>query len=276
MSAPTGHIHVSERQPGRWVDCEWTSGVMFARAEFDKSIPATLAEAHRIRTAAGALPGGTTARQLHDGLEKRYNFKTDIITSFDDLWARLDIGVSAAVQGEMGAFPAGHQLRRWDPAFTGGHCVFIARMDNHDRVWWDDPLAPSNGKYNGQWATKSDLARFVHKMAGAKHIIREMSSMTPKPITSEAPATMTVKPQIWYDLDGTTKLADGKTTLTSRYSPFEIGDFRAMYATIKGVRRTVLVVPVDGTVQPIVCLKQVDVDKIIADTKAAAHVVVEF
>lgn len=281
MSAPKGHVHVSEREPGSWVDCEWTSGVMFSRAMFSKDINPTLVEAHHLRTAAGALPGGATAKQLQRGIKERYSHDTKVVSGIPT----LALGEAAAIQGSMGAFPKGHQLRRWDPAFAGTHCVFIAKTDSKSHYWWDDPLAPSGTGYNGQWVAASDVERFIKGMSGAAHVVTatEVPSMTPRPITSESPATMDVSANTaWYDLDGTSKLAVQKSAYSARFTPYQAGDKRAMYASLDGVRRIVLVSPTPGTVRPpdtapdTTPYSQADVDNAVKAIKAKAHVTVSF
>lgn len=256
MAGPVGHAHVSEREAGRWWSCVWCSGVMLARSQHAIGIPATLDEAHALCIAGkGNYGAGSTGYQLAAGLKARYGYDSHVVTSFTQLWASLSVGTSAAVMGSMGAFPVGHSLRRWDPAFAGIHDVFVARLDTQDRVWWDDPLAPTSyrvkGKpvvYNGQWVSKADLARFVNAFAGTSVVGFGITNapqepvMASAPVTNESPALITLAPGPWYDHDGKTVLANGGA-LPARLSPYGVGALRAMYATISGVRRIVLVKP---------------------------------
>lgn len=262
------HEHVSEREAGPWWSCVWCSGVMLARAGHRSDIPATLTEAlHLCAAGHGSAGGAATAEQLQAGLKDRYNMDTRVVGSFDALWQVLVPGTAAAAMGSMGAFSVGHPLRRWDPAFHGTHDVFIARLDDKDRVWWDDPLAPiilrgkggTTLRYTGQWVAKADLSRFVRAYGSARHVVAlsaitsgTETPMTAATITSEVPATMHVAARThWLDLDGKTVLATAANDMTGRYSPFEAGKLRAMYVTLDKVRRTVLVVPVPGSVKPI-------------------------
>lgn len=66
-------------------------------------------------------------------------------------------------------------------------------------------------------------------------------------VTSEIPIEVTVADgAAWFDLDGRTVLTHGSQALTWRVSPFACGTFRAIYATIGGKRRAVLIKP-NGT-----------------------------
>ena len=50
-------------------------------------------------------------------------------------------GNAYAVAGRTANFPAGHLIRRWDPAFAGFHAVCVIPQGN-GQVLWLDPLAP--------------------------------------------------------------------------------------------------------------------------------------
>ena len=263
MSTPpdsiTAHSHITEREAGAWDDCAWCSAVMFTRLAFDSSIPATHAEAKALRAAANEpSTGGSNSDDLLRGLKARYNFTPAVVYGYDNLLAYLSKpGRVAVAMGSMGAFPAGSSIRRWDPGFAGGHATFVARCDGNLRVWWDDPLAPQDGTYQGQWLSSDDLAKFVRALGNVKLVVGEVQGdiMAIKEITSEVPATMTVNPgTVFFALDGVTKLSTfgGTTALVDRLSPFAAGTQRAMYANIGGVRQTVLVTPVAGSVKDIV------------------------
>ncbi len=164
------HIHVSEREPGSWTTCFWCSAVELARFCHDTTIAHTLTEAKALRSAAGVPAGPARADQVRTGMLRRYGWNGTVAVGFDALWTALKpVGAAAAVTGSMGAFPAGHSLRRWDPAFAGGHAVFVIHADTGDRVWWCDPLAPTT--YQGQWVSKADLKKFVNGMPNAWNIV---------------------------------------------------------------------------------------------------------
>lgn len=166
----------SEREPGGYEDCTWASAVMLNNAHHGwADVPSTRHEYEALRVAGGDGPAekpgdGSNQAQAELGIQRRYHWDPVRLgvpgtqRSFDYLWARLGRGVGASVQGYMGAFPAGHHLRRHDPGFRGAHDVYVQREDATDRVWWMDPLAPST--YPGEWVTKNDLRRFVSQFAG--------------------------------------------------------------------------------------------------------------
>lgn len=166
----------SEREPGGYEDCTWASAVMLNNAHHGwADVPSTRAEYEALRVAGGDGPrekpgDGSNQAQAELGIQRRYGWDPvrfgvpGIQRDFDYLWARLGPGVGASVQGFMGAFPAGHNLRRHDPGFRGAHCVYVQREDLQERVWWMDPLAPST--YGGEWVSKLTLRRYVAQLAG--------------------------------------------------------------------------------------------------------------
>ena len=170
MILPYWHKHVSERQPGAWIDCTWDSGVEFVRLTHDKSIPATHAEGDALRKASGDLVGGSNIGDLRKGIRARYGYWTPLpISGFAALWAALKPGTAAVVQGSMAAFGPSHRLSRFDPTFDGGHASLVIRLDGNDRVWWCDPEGPATG-YIGEWMSKAELSSFVKAFAG-QHIV---------------------------------------------------------------------------------------------------------
>ena len=70
------------------------------------------------------------------------------------------------------------------------------------------------------------------------------ADVVPAAITDEAPKVVTTKAASnWYDLDGKTVLSTGHPALPARPSPYGVGTKRAIYATVNGLRRLVLVTP---------------------------------
>lgn len=177
MNLPDWHRHVSERQPGRWIDCTWDSGVEFVRLTHDKGIPATHAEGDALRASGGrALGGGGNIGDLRMGIRNRYGYWPSLpVGNFNSLWGALIPGTAAVVQGSMAAFGKRHPLSRFDPTFDGGHAVLVIRLDETDRVWWCDPEGPASG-YNGEWVTKAELSRFVNDFPG-QHIVAPILSV---------------------------------------------------------------------------------------------------
>jgi hypothetical protein len=264
------HRHITEREAGSWDDCAWCSAVMFARLVHDPSIPATHAEAKLLRAASGEpTTGGSNTDNLLVGFRRRYGFVPATVVGYSNLWAYLSKpGRVAVAMGKMGAFPAGYTLRRFDPGFTGGHSVFVARCDSLLRVWWDDPLAPQGGtlNYQGQYVSQRDLARFVKAFGNIKLVVGTVKVVTPPPapaegdtnvaqkaITSDVPAAVDVNAGTpLFDLDGTTKRTTLSISVKGRLSPFAVGAQRAIYATTAGIKKLYLVTPVAGSVKPIV------------------------
>lgn len=260
------HKHITEREgahrwpDGRydnsaWEDCTWCSGVEFARLTLNPAIAATHAEAELLRAASGEDTGsGSNEFDLKRGFLKRY--KKDLgtpIYGFANLWAALTPGKVAIVGGSMGGFPVGHPLRRFDPGFAGAHRVLVARYSASDLVWWCNPLAPQGTGYLGEVVTKSDLYRFVHQINAGQFVGR----IIPKPVIQEvvevqAPITDTVAKLMdvpagatLYELDGIKVIKKLLNAYPGRPSPYAAGK-RAMYATIAGVNRLVLVAPVSN------------------------------
>jgi len=185
MPAPSGHKHCSERESPPWICCVPSSGVMFARHVKDLGIPVKIEEVHKLRIACGAShpatcsatsPCGVSNSQLITGLRRRYGIRGLVTgTSFSDFWAAFDPGMVACFTGKMGAFPAGHRLRRFDPDFVGFHKCFGFRFNGNDVAWWDNPLAPRGIGYLGEKVTKDELRIYIKAAiaAGGAWIVGE-------------------------------------------------------------------------------------------------------
>lgn len=197
------HKHISEREPdGSWEDCTWDSGLEWYRLCFDKSKPATHAEAQALRAASGRPPtGGSNIPDLRRGIAKRYNKSVPAaISGWSALWSALKPGMAAVVQGSMKAFGPNHHLSRYDRNFDGGHAVLVVRMNESDSVWWCDPEGPKTG-YNGEWVTKAELQKFVTMFPGDHLVAPVIVPVTQQPeadmprLTTYAPGTsIMIKP----------------------------------------------------------------------------------
>lgn len=173
------------------------------------------------------------------------------VQGFDSIWPRLTVGRQAAVIGRLDVVPSTHPLRRYGSA--GGHVVLMARLDNSDRVWADNPLAPA-GAYQGEWITKSELASFVSNTAGDQAIITplgaELQETTMKTITDLTPRLIDfAKDTPYYAEDGTTRIGTAGADITDRYSPFACGAQRAFYVGTPPSARLGLVTP--SAIKPI-------------------------
>lgn len=157
-----------------WEDCGPVSVCLIADATTDGAQPTrkTLAEAEALRKAAGYGPnGGTNIQRLSAAAVIRYRIPLPRhVTGPTAIRAALKTGFGAAVAGTMGNFPRGHRLRRWQPSFTGGHAVYIARESTTARWLWLDPLAPQ-GTYSGDWITADELATFLRGPIAAACVV---------------------------------------------------------------------------------------------------------
>ncbi len=160
---------VTEHEPGTDYNCVPCSGLMQKLANAPGSAPATLAEAKAIRAASGIpMTGPMSSLNLIVGERNRYHWQpAEIPRGFASIWASLTPGHSATASGIPTDAPVGSPFRHWLPNYSGGHRVYVARMDSLDRVWLLDPEAPDG--YSGEWASKSDLARFVQN--GSTHTV---------------------------------------------------------------------------------------------------------
>lgn len=186
MTVPAGHIHVSEREiahtwpdgqkdDARWEDCLWCSTLEWLHDTVKPDVPMTHAEAEALRAESGEPPtGGSNLSDVARGVEGRYNINLpQVIYGADAIVAALAGGKRAGVvTGSMGAFPAGHRLRRWDPTFAGAHAVFLA-YDPASGYWWCDPLAPA-GPYVGETVSAAEVRQFVNGLPSGGAVIADL------------------------------------------------------------------------------------------------------
>ena len=142
---------------GELRDCTYSAGLMgLVFWGFDK-FPLgafTIAEREALeRSDDQPDETGAGLGDLVTAIKRRYSIILAIsrISLLARLHDRTDLGF--VVQGVNGNLPKGHDLRRWDPAFTGGHAWFVHPEGNGEvRVY--DPEAPMG--YGGDvvpWAT---------------------------------------------------------------------------------------------------------------------------
>jgi hypothetical protein len=74
--------------------------------------------------------------------------------------ARVDLAF--VIQGVNGNLPAGHPQRRFDPTYTGGHCVTIIPTGDGTHVKWLDPLAPN--KFAGDTVLWTTVMKWIGNM----------------------------------------------------------------------------------------------------------------
>jgi hypothetical protein len=199
------HVHISERETAhrwpdgsyddaKWEDCTWDSALEYVRSVGVKA-PATHAEAELLRHEVKGPAGGSNPTEVQTAVKKRYNLNITILRGFAAMWEKLVPGTVACVTLSMGAFPAGHRLRRLSPRFAGAHSVTIFRIDARDRVWWCDPLGPTVG-YHGEWVTKAELKKAIDALPFNGHYVgRIAATLAAKPpVAPPAPKPSKVTP----------------------------------------------------------------------------------
>lgn len=217
---------VSEREPGTWTECTFVSGVMAVRA-WGIKVPAQLDEAKALHRASGDQVGtGSNIDDLIAGIRHRYDSGKGVKRAnsafHKNIWRNMPVGVSGVYQGSMGVFPDGHHLRRWDAGFRGFHAIFAIRLDNEERVWWVDPLAPK-GDYNGEWVPLRNFQKFVEGLSGGYALMRQSMVKQPAPAPTlppdpEEPIVLPVVPtftQAQLDAEVAASYADGLAAGTS-------------------------------------------------------------
>lgn len=182
-----------------WEDCGWCALVMWLRAR-GYDIPSTHAEAEALRAASGEdVISGSNFGDLRQGVKSRYPAIWAEVgpmastVGLNAIWAALKPGTGAICNGSMGAFPSGHHWRRWDDQFAGGHSVFVARLDNQDRVWWMNPQAPNS--FQGEWMSKSDLFTYMGAWSSIiGDLAEEQGGDMTVPVSEYVVGTATVQP----------------------------------------------------------------------------------
>jgi hypothetical protein len=148
-----GFRHVSEREAGPWICCAPCSGAMVTA--WLGASPATLEAAHLIRTKAGRPhTGGMSAAQLAIGAARAFGVELEAVPrDGPEISARLREGWAIAVPLTAGRLPT--SLRRWSPAFTGGHMAVLAGIDGSGHWGWWDPLAPAG--WRGEYVLQAPI-----------------------------------------------------------------------------------------------------------------------
>lgn len=161
-----GFVHVSERESGPWICCAPCSGAMVAH--YVVGTPASLTFAHRIRSSIG-LPhaGGLKPSELRAGVKAATGglLELEVIpVTRDAIAEQLRAGWAIAVALTAGKLPT--RLRRWSPAFAGGHMAVLAGISAAGESWgWWDPLAPAG--WAGEWIAPGDVMPALWTEAGS-------------------------------------------------------------------------------------------------------------
>jgi hypothetical protein len=253
----------TEREPdGSWEDCTWASGIDLGNAAYGSTkYPPTQAEYEALRKASGdSMTGGSNLRDLMNGMMNRWGWTGGLLIrpTFSQVWSSLKPGTGMALQGSMGPAALLH-YRRWDTNFRGGHCVYVQRESNDDRVFWMNPQAPTT--YAGEWMDKATLATYFNGLSGAEAMHVAIGSRKPLPDTDTetnmaqindtdtSPAPKLVDLGIGVQIyalanppEPKVKVASGGTGI---YSPFASGNYRAVVFSVGGVRQLGLVQTAD-------------------------------
>jgi len=105
---------------------------------------------------------GASLSDLIVAVKRRYN--VDWVKRRVELLAQHHARVDLAfvIQGVNGNLPASHPQRRWNPTYTGGHCVTIVPKGDGTHVLWLDPLAPN--KFAGDTVLWTTVMRWIGTM----------------------------------------------------------------------------------------------------------------
>jgi hypothetical protein len=164
--------------------------------------PATLAEAERLRRAAGYGPeGGTSVERIAPAAERLYGVRFTVMTSPGDpaFMAALKPGWCASILGKLSNFGWGHRLRRWDPDFTFYHQVFV--QNTGDGYWWIDPLGKA--PYRGERVTGAEIRTFLMGSAGLTKVATDTPEGIRLRLDLEEERTVTIPAGATaYDLSG--------------------------------------------------------------------------
>lgn len=248
---------------GRTDDCGWRSTTMVANKASLGAYPATQAESERLGAGASTIDDNNAA------LGRVYGFTGTALTgvTWAEFTGKLQAGFGAVLQGYYSALP--RHFQRFDRAFAAKgiasyHAVYVERSPT-GTIWWIDPLFHGEPGYSGEVIPVSALAAYATAYHTSVHalLVREGSHSTtggsqqgadviPAPITDEIPVEVRVNPRVpLLDLDGKTVLVPESIALPWRPSPYGVGPkLRAIYATIGGVRRTVLTDPAESRPLP--------------------------
>lgn len=146
----------SERESGPWIECSTCSAAMAAHWH-KPSVDATLATAHRIRSAAEKPhSGGLTPAEVKEGLHDALGLNAAYVAK-SDIPAKVRAGYAVIVPLNAGSLPS--HLRRWQPNFAGGHSICLVGVSSSGKFGWFDPLAPAG--YSGEWVNWSDIDQAV-------------------------------------------------------------------------------------------------------------------
>ena len=129
----------------------------------------------RIRVLSGDTDGGASLEDLARGIARRFpdlpslprtTAPVDPLRlSFDELWARLEHGHCAVLDGNPSKVQdPSSPLRSMQAKDDYDHAVFV-HTARGERAFVMDPLG--RGRYQGQWVPKADLRQFASRFTTA-------------------------------------------------------------------------------------------------------------
>jgi hypothetical protein len=233
VAAPAWHKHISEREAdGTWEDCTWDSGLEWYRLTYDKSKPATHAEAQALRKASGEpTTGGSNTNDLRRGIKARYGVPVvPEVSGFTALRNSLVPGTAGMVQGSMSAFGPTHRLSVYDRNFDGGHAVCIMNMAG--TLLWCDPEAPTTAPVPVA-VTWAEVAKYVNAFSGT-HLVKYIIGM--EPTGGDMPALTTYIPGYTANIKALSNIRSApiKTAPLLRTVPAGTKEPVVLTGTVKG------------------------------------------
>jgi len=173
---------ITETDEPAFTDCQFASGLMLLAAwtageaihdrhgnTLDAAGLKQLRE--RIRVLSGDTEGGASLEDLARGIARRFPDLPPLPRttapveplrlSFDDLWARLQAGHCAVLNGNPSKVTDPRSpLRSMQANDDYDHAVFV-HVARGERAFVMDPLG--RGRYQGAWVSKAELSQFASR-----------------------------------------------------------------------------------------------------------------
>jgi hypothetical protein len=161
---------------GLMLVAEWTAGEAIHDRHGNTLDPTGLKRLREhIRVLSGDTEAGASLEDLARGIARRFPDLPDLPRttapvdalrlSFDQLWARLQAGHCAVLDGNPSKVAdASSPLRSMQAKDDYDHAVFVHTAKG-ERGFVMDPLG--RGRYQGQWVPKADLRQFASQFTSA-------------------------------------------------------------------------------------------------------------
>ena len=176
----------------------------------------------------------------------------DLRTAWASYGETLDIRTGKGWAGVIAALAEGRcVLLAGDSGDLDGSCAEVQDTahgiivhpdrDTAGHYRYGDPWCSLPG---WKWATAAALRLYATPLGVQFAVTAAQEPLMSAAVTDENPALIdTPAGAPLYDLDGTTKLTTLSDAFASRTSPYGVGPKRAIFVTIGGVRRVVLITP---------------------------------